>query len=102
VRHFDYVWLRAKRPGITDATPPHYDVVYMGRGTKKLFTSWTPLEDVPMEKGGLMILEGSHRLEEVKSTYGELDVDTSDPVDERWIGEDPIAHGPEGKRGFIC
>ena len=76
VRHFDFVWLRAKRPGITDATPPHYDVVFMGRGTKKLYTSWTPLEDVPMEKGGLMVLEGSHRLDEVKSTYGELDVDT--------------------------
>ncbi|MGA2380533.1 MAG: phytanoyl-CoA dioxygenase family protein [Spirochaetia bacterium] len=76
VRHFDFVWLRAKRPGITDATPPHYDVVFMGRGTKKLYTSWTPLEDVPMEKGGLMVLESSHRLDEVKSTYGELDVDT--------------------------
>lgn len=184
VRHFDFVWLRAKRPGIEDATPPHYDVVFMGRGTKRLFTSWIPLEDVPMEKGGLMILEGSHRLEEVKSTYGQLDVDTycenkpearsivtgekmfedrtnagtypidaltlpekfggrwltadfragdvllfgmytmhistdnhsrgfrlstdtryqlaSEPVDERWIGENPIAHGPAGKRGFIC
>lgn len=22
VRHFDFVWLRAKRPGLTDATPP--------------------------------------------------------------------------------
>lgn len=76
VRHFDYVWLRAKKPGTTDATPPHYDVVFMGRGTKRLYTSWTPLEDVPMEKGGLMILEGSHRLNEVKNTYGELDVDT--------------------------
>jgi ectoine hydroxylase-related dioxygenase (phytanoyl-CoA dioxygenase family) len=76
VRHFDFVWLRAKRPGITDATPPHYDVVFMGRGTKQLYTSWTPLEDVPMEKGGLMILEGSHRLDEVKNTYGTLDVDT--------------------------
>jgi len=184
VRHFDYVWLRAKRPGIEDPTPPHYDVVYMGRGTKMLFTSWTPLEDVPMEKGGLMILEGSNRLDEVKRTYGTLDVDTfcenkaeapsirsgerqwesrvqsgkyaddalalpgklggrwltadyragdvllfgmytmhastdnhsrafrlstdtryqlaSEPVDERWIGENPIAHGPAGKRGFIC
>ena len=27
VRHFDFVWLRAKRPGNQDATPPHYDVV---------------------------------------------------------------------------
>ena len=26
----------------------------------------------------------------------------SEPVDERWIGENPIAHGPAGKRGFIC
>jgi hypothetical protein len=184
VRHFDYVWLRAKRPGITDATPPHYDVVFMGRGTKQLYTSWTPLEDVPMEKGGLMILEGSHRLEGVKSGYGAMDVDTyctnkqeakaiesgekqwedrvnsgkfgddalavrdqlggrwltadfhagdvllfgmylmhastdnhspgfrlstdtryqlaSEPVDERWVGKNPPAHGPSGKRGLIC
>jgi hypothetical protein len=184
VLHFDYVWLRAKRPGMTDPTPPHYDVVYMGRGTKRLFTSWTVLQDVPMEKGGLMILEGSHRLDEVRRTYGELDVDTycenraeaplvrsgqkqwesrvqngiydddavslpsslggrwltadfeagdlllfgmytmhastdngspgfrlssdtryqlaSDPVDERWIGADPVAHGAAGKRGLIC
>jgi hypothetical protein len=26
----------------------------------------------------------------------------SEPVDERWIGENPIAHGPAGKRGMIC
>ncbi len=184
VRHFDFVWLRAKKPGITDATPPHYDVVFMGRGTKRLYTSWTPLEDVPMERGGLMVLEGSHRLSEVKSTYGEMDVDTycankaeahsietgekqwedrvnggkyaddalavrqslggrwltadfragdlllfgmylmhassdnhgrgfrlstdtryqlaSEPVDDRWIGENPAGHGPSGKRGLIC
>lgn len=26
----------------------------------------------------------------------------SEPVDERWIGEEPIGHGPEGKKGMIC
>jgi hypothetical protein len=26
----------------------------------------------------------------------------AEPVDERWIGEDPIAHGPEAKKGIIC
>jgi len=76
VRHFDYIWLRAKRPGTTEATAPHYDVVFMGRGTKRLYTSWTPLEDIPLEKGGLMVLENSHKLDEVKKTYGALDVDT--------------------------
>ena len=26
----------------------------------------------------------------------------SEPVDERWIGPNPIAHGPAGKKGKIC
>jgi hypothetical protein len=26
----------------------------------------------------------------------------SDPVDERWVGENPIAHGEAGRRGKIC
>ena len=25
-----------------------------------------------------------------------------EPVDERWVGEDPIGHGPNSKKGFIC
>jgi len=184
VRHFDYIWLRAKRPGTTDATPPHLDVVFMGRGTRKLYTSWTPLEDIPMEKGGLMVLEGSHKLDDLRNGYGAMDVDTycenkseaaairsgekqwedrvhngqyqmdavearahlggrwltadyragdvlvfcvylmhasldnhtrgfrastdsryqlaSEPVDDRWIGKNPKAHGPLGKVGMIC
>lgn len=183
VRHFDYTWCRAKAPGDATATNPHCDIVFMGRGTSRLCTSWTPLGDVPLEMGGLMILENSHLLDEVKSTYGQLDVDryctnypdaaeiesgkkqwqnpnggsyspdaigtrakfgrrwltaeykmgdvlifsmytmhasmdnqtnriristdtryqlASEPVDERWIGENPIAHGMASKIGMIC
>ncbi|MEM7134775.1 MAG: phytanoyl-CoA dioxygenase family protein [Chloroflexota bacterium] len=183
VRHFDYTWCRAKAPGDSTATSPHCDIVFMGRGTNKLCTSWTPLGDVPLLMGGLMILENSHRLDGLKSTYGQLDVDlyctnypdateiesgkkqwqhpqggsyshdaiatrsefgrrwltadykmgdvlifsmytmhasmdnqtnhiristdtryqlASEPVDERWIGENPIAHGLESKIGMIC
>ena len=75
VRHFDYTWLRAKLPGSEDATTPHCDIVYMGRGTKQLHTSWTPLGRVPLEMGGLMILEDSHKLTELRNTYGRTDVD---------------------------
>ncbi len=75
VRHFDYTWFRAKTPGIDTATTPHYDVVYMGRGTKNLWTSWTPLGDVPLDHGGLIILEGSHLKDDLRQTYGETDVD---------------------------
>ena len=39
VRHYDYTWFRVKGPGM--GTYAHCDVVYMGRGTPRLFTSWT-------------------------------------------------------------
>lgn len=126
----------------------------MGRGTKRVLTCWTPLGDVPLEMGPLMLLVGSHRFEAIRRTYAEMDVDrdhvtgsfsydpielvdryggrwgtssfemgdvlifgmytmhgsldnttnrfrlstdtryqrADEPVDERWIGENPIAH----------
>ncbi len=183
VRPLDFTWCRVKSFGTETATNPHYDIVFMGRGTTNLYTSWTPLGDTPRQMGGLMILENSHRQEEIKATYGQSDVDVfctnepdlqeteggrkrwqgsgtgtyandaialreelksrwlttdyalgdllvfsmytmhasmdnltnrlrlstdtryqlaSEPVDERWIGEDPIAHGAEAKKGVIC
>jgi hypothetical protein len=178
VLHYDYTWLRTVMPGT--ATPPHMDVVYMGRGTHNLLTAWTPLNDIPIVVGGLIILEHSHLHERINSNYGRRDVDSyctndhserqegagsnvqshgwlsrnpvklrerlggrwltaqyragdlltftmntihasldnnsrlirlssdsryqpaSEAVDERWIGENPIAHGPNAKRGMIC
>ncbi len=75
VSHFDYTWFRAKTPGTTTATQPHCDIVYMGRGTKNLWTSWTPLGDVSLESGGLLVLEGSHKIEPLRNGYGTTDVD---------------------------
>ncbi|HTL29950.1 MAG TPA: phytanoyl-CoA dioxygenase family protein [Tepidisphaeraceae bacterium] len=177
VRHFDYTWLRAVSPG--RGTSSHCDCVYMSRGTQNLFTAWTPLGDISYEMGGLIVLEGSHRNERLRNTYGKTDVDSyctnregrasqdawakgtsgvlsknpvqiqkslggrwltteyragdvlifsiftvhasldnhsdrvrlssdsryqlaSDPVDERWVGTQPIGHSQAGKRGRIC
>ena len=75
VAHFDYTWFRVKTPGTGAPTTPHYDIVYMGRGTTDLYTSWTPLGDVPYEMGGLMLLENSHRNDELRNSYGQTDVD---------------------------
>lgn len=195
VSHFDYTWFRCKRPGVKTVTTPHCDIVYMGRGTKNLYTSWIPYGDVPYDMGGLILLEGSHKLAELKATYGSTDVDlycenegdakavveaaqaegreltseerqklqwnssgayssdaiatreelggrwltadyemgdvlvfcmyimhasadnasnayrissdtryqlASEPQDERWIGDDPPAHGIRAKRGMVC
>jgi hypothetical protein len=175
VRHFDYTWLRCVPPG--PSTPSHCDIVYMGRGTRKVYTAWVPLGDVDFEMGGLMVLEGSHKNQRLQSTYGSRDVDVycenrpndparaangsngtfskdankvrhslrgrwltaeyragdvvvfgmdlvhggldnrsdrlrlssdsryqlaAEPVDERWVGENPLGHSSAGKRGRVC
>lgn len=74
VRHFDHTWLRAIRPG--PGTYPHCDIVYMGRGTHKLLTMWTPLGDISLDLGGLIILEDSQKHAEKIRPYLERDVDT--------------------------
>jgi hypothetical protein len=83
---FNYKWLRAVGAG--EFTGAHYDVVYMGRGTKNLFTCWTPLGDIPYELGGLAILGGSQHFQRVRETYGQMDVDR-DNVD-GWFSNDPV------------
>lgn len=179
VRPFDFVWMRSVVPG--RGTAPHGDSVFMNRGTLNLYTAWTPLGDIDTTLGGLIVLEKSHRLDEIVGTYGQRDVDTyceddpnaeeyrttgkwpwngqisddpvalreqvglrwlttdfrmgdllfftmhtlhasldnqtedrirlssdtryqlaSEPIDERWIGEDPIGHGPEAMKSIIC
>ncbi len=71
--HFDYTWFRAVPPGV--GTYPHCDVVYMGRGTQQLFTSWTPIGNATLEDGGLLIMEGSNNARKLRDNYCQLDVD---------------------------
>ena len=72
--HYDYTWFRAVAPG--KGTLPHMDIVYMGRGTQRLYTAWTPIGDIPIETGGLLILEHSHLHDRLNNGYGRKDVDT--------------------------
>jgi ectoine hydroxylase-related dioxygenase (phytanoyl-CoA dioxygenase family) len=90
VRSFDYIWLRTVNVG--GATGSHYDWVYMGRGTRNLYTTWIPIGDVPKIEGALLILENSHRLEELKNTYGAMDVDrdVDGPYAGGWFGRNPL------------
>jgi len=183
VRGFDFTWFRNTTRG--QSAHPHCDIVYMGRGTRDLYTCWLPYGDVPLELGGLMVLEDSHRKSERLRNYLQRDVDVyctnrpaeleafeqedhvflnqhhpgwltknaatlrqhlggrwlsanyaagdimifgmhlvhgsldnqtdrfrlstdtryqlaSEPVDERWIGEQPVGHSMAGKQGRIC
>jgi hypothetical protein len=73
VRHFDHTWFRAISRG--QGTPPHCDLVYMSRGTHQLLSCWIPYGEVPLEVGGLIVLEGSHLQEDRLKNYLEVDVD---------------------------
>jgi len=73
--HYEFTWLRIISPG--KGTFPHCDIVYMGRGTNQLYTAWVPLGDVPLNVGGLVVVEGSHKNEELRRTYCQMDVDTA-------------------------
>jgi hypothetical protein len=73
VRHFDYIWCRLMGPG--HGTPVHCDKVYMGRGSQQLLTCWIPYVDIPLEVGGLIVLEKSHKQSDRISEYLAKDVD---------------------------
>src|SRR5690606_21018693 len=102
IRAFDHTWTRVMGPGA--GTPPHCDSVYMGRGTQRVLTSWVPLGDIPLDLGGLVVMEGSHRHERLAAHYCKKDVDTycanrlgpgqtpkawSGPARDGWLSRDP-------------
>jgi hypothetical protein len=89
-RTFDYKWLRFTPP--TRAAGPHFDVVYMGRGSQRLHTCWVPFGDTPADMGTLAVLVGSHNLpafQRVRDTYGKTDVDRDRTPGH--FGKDPLA-----------
>jgi hypothetical protein len=86
---YDYKWLRAV--GNENFTGCHYDVVYMGRGSRNVHTVWIPMGEIPVSQGTLAVCEGSHNLESfarLRNTYGAMDVDR-DMISEGWFTSDP-------------
>jgi len=155
-RPYDFLWLRTMHPGRASAF--HFDHVYMNRGTDRVYTVWTPLGDIALEEGPLLLVENSHTWTDLHDEFRGLDVDkdksrpghvtldpvalaaergvhlltaefkagdvvimpmfmlhgsldnrtrqgrvriscdtryqpAAEPIDERWVGENPIAHG---------
>lgn len=86
---YDFKWARNVSHG--ESSPAHYDIVYMGRGTKNLYTCWTPLCDISYEMGGVSVCLGSHHFEKIKQTYGRMDVDSDrDDISGEGFSNDPL------------
>jgi ectoine hydroxylase-related dioxygenase (phytanoyl-CoA dioxygenase family) len=78
VRHFDRSTPTASRA--------HVDYSYLDQGSDQLLTMWIPLGDCPRRTGGLVYLEGSHRLP--RSRFDRLHRVTDRPGDRRAISHD--------------
>jgi ectoine hydroxylase-related dioxygenase (phytanoyl-CoA dioxygenase family) len=51
--------IRYGKPDDRQCTGAHYDLIYLRGGTDRICTSWIPIGDVPVERGGLVYFEGS-------------------------------------------
>jgi hypothetical protein len=80
-------WARAVRTG--DYTGIHADTLYMGRGSKNVYTVWTPLQDIPLEKGGLVVCEKSHLFDGQIADYRQKDT-VQDKVN-GWLTKSPLS-----------
>jgi phytanoyl-CoA dioxygenase PhyH len=78
VRHF--------HRGAAVASRAHVDYDYMDNGSDQLVTAWIPLGDSPVESGGLIYLEGSHRTG--REDLDRLRTFTDRPSDHRPVSND--------------
>ena len=83
----DYVFLRVGVPG--RATGLHFDYPFFTRMHDQVWTVWLPLGDVPVEQGPLVVVEGSHRFDDLIEPMRGFDVvkDTGRKAD---LGADAI------------
>ena len=87
----DYSWPRIAGPGQREA--PHSDWVYMCRGTSRLYSAWIPLMDLPLSRGPLMVLEGSHLDNPHTRRYLQMDADKLGYFDGTRLRHGTLVHG---------
>ncbi|MFN0198848.1 MAG: phytanoyl-CoA dioxygenase family protein, partial [Planctomycetaceae bacterium] len=62
-RPHDYMFLRPAAFG--QSTNLHYDFPFFAGGSDRIVTVWIPFGDAPVSDGPLMIVEGSHRFDDL-------------------------------------
>lgn len=59
----DYLWVRPRSVGWS--TGFHYDHPFFARGSRNIYTVWIPLGDIPYSDGPLMLVEDSHKFDDL-------------------------------------
>ena len=85
-RPHDYLFLRVGVAG--RYTDLHYDYPFFSRGSQRVHTVWLALGDVPVVQGPLVVVEGSHRFDDL---IGASRVDYATQASRRVaLTEDPV------------
>jgi len=71
-RPFDFVFLRPSPPG--RHTNIHCDAPFFTRASQRVVTCWIALGPVPVERGPLFVVDGSHRWADVRESVAGYDV----------------------------
>ena len=72
------------------STHLHYDHPFFARGSDRIHTAWTPLGNIPLDQGPLMIVEGSNQFQDLISQAQAVDY-TSSSTPLVQLMEDPAA-----------
>lgn len=75
-RPHDYIFLRPSVVG--RATHLHYDFPFFARGSKRVVTVWTALGEIPPTDGPLVVVEGSHRFDDLIAPVLNIDYESGD------------------------
>ena len=84
-RPHDYIFLR---PGVVGrATRLHYDYPFSARGSQRVLTAWSALGDIPTCDGPLLVVEGSHRFDDLIEPIRRIDYDSKDSPQVQLMGD---------------
>lgn len=75
-RPHDYIFLRPSVVG--RATRLHYDLPFFARGSNRIVTVWTALGDIPLCDGPLVVVENSHRFDDLIKPIRQIDYESKD------------------------
>ena len=70
----DYLFLRVATPG--KATELHFDRPFFCRGSERVHTVWIALGEIPLDRGPLVVVEGSHRFDDLIEPMRRIDYDS--------------------------
>ena len=72
VRAQDYMFLRVGVPG--RATGLHFDYPFFTRAHDRVWTVWLPIGDAPIDRGPVVVVEGSHRFADLVESVKGFDI----------------------------